>query len=307
MVGLMADRKRLCALIGGIVLMASSASAQEPTLTTVLARAGAYVVEFERQLSGIVAEEQYVQHVRHPGATFVVGPERRELRSDLLLVKPAGSGDWLQFRDAFEVDGRSIRDRNERMVRLFLEPPASAAAQKAAILRESARYNIGTIERTVNTPVLSLMFLEPANQKRFKFRRTRDGRPVAAPETSASPGHFRVSTDVWVVQFEETQRGTMIRATHGRDLPSRGRFWIEPSTGRVLMSELVANNRVVRATIDVSYQSEPLLGLLVPIEMREWYEGSDRERIDGVATYGKFRQFQVNVDEKFLIKKPIER
>ena len=74
---------------------------------------------------------------------------------------------------------------------------------------------------------------------------------------------------------------------------SSGRFWIEPATGRVLMSELVAEPLQVRATIDVSFQSEPLLGMLVPIEMRERYE--DRRvtsLVTGRATYGRFRQFQ---------------
>ena len=70
------------------------------------------------------------------------------------------------------------------------------------------------------------------------------------------------------------------------------------------MSELLVSNRKLRATIDVSYQSEPLLGLLVPIEMREWYDGlRTGSRIEAVARYGKFRQFQVNTNETFLIKK----
>ena len=69
------------------------------------------------------------------------------------------------------------------------------------------------------------------------------------------------------------------------------------------MSELIASNRKLRATIDVSYQSEPILGLLVPIEMREWYDRmKTRSHIEAVATYGKFRQFQVNMDQTFLIK-----
>ena len=38
---------------------------------------------------------------------------------------------------------------------------------------------------------------------------------------------------------------------------------------------------------------------LVPIEMREWYEDKKKGmRVDGRATYGRFRRFQVNVDEK---------
>ena len=43
--------------------------------------------------------------------------------------------------------------------------------------------------------------------------------------------------------------------------------------------------------------------LLVPIEMREWYDNlSTRSHIEAVATYGRFRQFQVNTDQRFLIK-----
>jgi hypothetical protein len=66
------------------------------------------------------------------------------------------------------------------------------------------------------------------------------------------------------------------------------------------MSELVARNRDLHATIDVSYQSEPLLGCLVPIEMREDYQNRQGSHITGAASYGRFRQFLVNVDEKFI-------
>ena len=46
-----------------------------------------------------------------------------------------------------------------------------------------------------------------------------------------------------------------------------------------------------------------LVGLLVPIEMRENYEDRHGAHIVGAATYGRFRQFQVSVGEQFLIKK----
>jgi hypothetical protein len=149
-----------------------------------------------------------------------------------------------------------------------------------------------------------LLFLEAANQSRFKFTLTTDRRPRTEPAGSQSASAFSVSTEVWVIAYQEKRSDTMIKTEGNKDLPSRGRFWIEPATGRVLMSELVATNRKLRATIDVSYQSEPLLGVLVPIEMREWYDGlHTKTRIEAVATYGKFRQFQVNTNESFLIKK----
>ncbi len=302
----------------GVIVSTAAAAQPEPTLEVVLARAGDYVTEFQRQFSGIVAEERYVQDVKAFASRCVragfntlnctnapPAPLHSELRSDLLLVKAVTAGEWTQYRYVFEVDGQPVRDRTERLTRLFLSPSASFAGQMDRIRDESARYNIGDIERNLNVPIFALTFLVPANQPRFKFRRTKERMPATVGALSGAEGAFRVSTEVWTIEYREVQRGTMIHTNRNKDLPSHGRFWIEPSSGRVLMTELVAENHDVRATLDVSFQSEPLIGLLAPIEMREWYDGRRTgSRIEAVATYGRFRQFQVNVDEKFLIKKP---
>jgi hypothetical protein len=281
--------------------------AEDPPLATVMQRAAAYVVEFQRQLSSIVAEEVYVQdvgHIKQRSGRSATG-SHRELRSDLLLVRPSGADRYVGFRDVFAVDGTPVRDRQDRLTALFLESSPSASQQIQRIIAESTRYNIGDITRTVNTPTLPLLFLAPNCQSRFRFRRAAENAPAnarrAGPRESAS-GTFRVSTEVWVVEYRETQPHTLIRTTGGKDLPARGRFWIEPATGRVLLSELIAEDASVRATIDVSYQSEPLLGFLVPIEMREQYVGRrDGTVIDGSATYGKFRQFQVDTGERVVL------
>jgi hypothetical protein len=68
----------------------------------------------------------------------------------------------------------------------------------------------------------------------------------------------------------------------------KGRFWIDPTNGAVLISEMIADGGGVLATVTVSYQSEPLMGFLVPIEMRESYVRAG-ERITGHAVYGRFR------------------
>jgi len=281
------------------------AAAQQPTLAEVLERTSAYVADFHRQLSSIVAEERYVQdwtrtwEGRNAGRTSL---SHRELLSDLLLVKPTGAKAWMEFRDVFEVDGSPIRERDQRLVKMFLEPSPTTSQQVRKILTESARYNIGDIQRNVNTPIFPLLFLESANHFRFKFKRASDRTPTnTRGGPSTVDGAFRVSTDVWVIAYEEKASHTMIRTDGEKDLPSKGRFWIDPVTGRVLMSELTVENRLIRATIDVSYQSEPLLGLLVPIEMRERYEAKKSgSLVDGHATYGRFRQFQVTVDEKLV-------
>jgi hypothetical protein len=266
-------------------------------LKTVLARAAAYVEEFREKLSGIVAEETYVQQ-EVPG-------ERRELRSDLLLVRSETFPHWLQFRDTFEVDGDAVGDRTERLTHLFFDP-ATAWERAKRIASESSRYNLGAVQRTINVPLMPLVFLERAVQRRFRFTRVGDDERAAVPEAQA--GHFRVATEVWVIRFQERERPTVVRdSINRRDVPSEGRFWLEPSSGRVLMSEMRSNHPGVRAEITANYQSEPLLGLLVPIAMFERYSNNIPSRrlppsqywrrIEATATYSKFRQFQVHVDQ----------
>ena len=293
-----------------LLLALQTTAAQTPTLAAVLQRAGDYVAAFHRQLTGIVAEEHYLQIATTPPMKPLNLPtiQRRELRSDLLLVNVAGTSTWLEFRDVYEVDGQPVRDRSDRLTSLFLNASPNAERQIRSILAESARYNVGSIQRTVNTPVFPLAFLEPAVRPHFRFFRSSDRRPAPAkagiPDGSAIANPFRVAAEVWVIRFEEAKRPTIIKTFNDRDLPSHGRFWIEPDSGRVLMSEVIAEDRTVRGTLTVSYQSEPLLGMLVPVAMRERYEGRRTKAVvDATATYGRFRQFQVNVNEQFLLKK----
>lgn len=268
-------------------------SAQEPSIDTVLKNAAAYLAAFQKQLSGIVAEETYEQIVKNQQRAFGnsgVLP-RRKLKSDLLLVRPAGGDRYVELRDVFEVDGQPVRDRQDRLIRLFQDPSAAATDQIGAIIKESARYNIGNIVRTVNTPLMPMLFLDPAFQPRFKFKRSSKTAPTlgrAPREAAADSPVFRVSTEMWTIEFEEKRKGTVIKTPDGQDLPARGRFWINPESGAVLMSELIIQGGDLTATLTVSYQSEPLMGFLVPVEMRESYVAM-RERIDGSAVYGRFR------------------
>ena len=182
---------------------------QPPSLATVMERAASYATAFQHQLSNIVAEERYVQDVTRlnllPGRFAT--ESHRELRSDVLLVRPGGADRYVEFRDVFEVDGRPVRDRQDRLTTLFLDTTASAEAQIQRINRESARYNIGNIERTINTPTLALLFLLPENQPRFRFTRSVKNAPAIARRTSAPhgsvPSDLTVSPETWAVEYEE--------------------------------------------------------------------------------------------------------
>lgn len=274
-----------------------ASQALEPSLDVVLARAGTYVTEFRTRLSGIVSEEKYEQQAKTPVSTGRRGfpkytYEHVVLKSDFLLVRPPGSDRNVEFRDVYEVDGRATRDREERLTKLFLNPSGSSEVQIRSIINESARYNIGLIGRTLNTPTLALLVLDPVFQVRFEFARADESSPelefaTALPDDST----------VWVLEYEEVQPDTLVRGRDNKDLPIRGRFWIEPRDGRVLASELIAKDSEVEATLDVRYQGEAILGQFVPVEMRERYHDRYGSQVDGTATYSNFRRFQVNVEE----------
>jgi hypothetical protein len=204
-------------------------------------------------------------------------------------VKPANADRYVELRDTFEVDGRPIRDRQSRLEQLLFDP--SAGDRIAAIIAESARYNIGAVTRNINTPLMALQFLDASNQPRFRFRHVDKRQPVFGKNQDESANEarvFRVSTEMWTIEYDERGRNTIIRKPDGGRQPAHGRFWINPEDGSVLISELIVDSGGVVATVTVSYQTEPLMGFLVPVEMRESYVGKG-ERITGHAEYGRFR------------------
>src|SRR5262249_60318371 len=101
-----------------------------------------------------------------------------------------------------EVDGHRVRERSERLPDLLTDRSASAAAQVERIRRESARYNLGSIERDVNVPVLAMRFLSFANQPRFKFTRAADR---SAPTAHIAPdvaGVLFVADGLWAMYYD---------------------------------------------------------------------------------------------------------
>lgn len=292
----MSERRTIVAAVLAVAVTslpsALAGSAQDRQLEAVLEKSARYVAEFRRQLSEIVAEETYRQDIantsRIGGPTTMLAPTR-VLKSDLLLVKPSDAERHVELRDVFEVDGNPVRDREARLELLLRDP--RAGARIGAIIEESARYNIGSIQRNINTPLMALQFLDRGYQGRFRFTHVEKARPVftaSADQAINDTPVFRVSTEMWTVEYRERDRNTVIKRPNGGDLPAHGRFWIDPTTGAVLISEMIVDGGGVIATVTVSYQSEPLMGFMVPIEMRESYV-RDGERISGHAQYGRFR------------------
>jgi hypothetical protein len=193
---------------------------------------------------------------------------------------------WSPFRDVFEVDRIPVRDREERLAKLFLSKADRADSNDEnaqAIAEESARYNLGAVQRTINNPVFALLFLQPDIRSHFKF-------------TPGKPDR-KTGDDIRVVEYVEELRPTVIHGGAGRDMPAFGRFWIENSTGRIVKAEVRVEVSDVKANLTTTFRTEERLGIDVPAEFREDYDLRDG-RVSGVASYSRFRRFQVNSSEE---------
>jgi hypothetical protein len=190
---------------------------------------------------------------------------------------------WFVFRDVFEVDARPVRDRENRLSKLFLESRDTVTAIERAheIAVASAQFNIRDMG-TVDNPMLAVGLLQRVYRSRFRF---------TVRERDASAGQ-----DVWIVEFRETARPTLMRGTGNKDIFARGRYWVEAATGRVARSEIAFSAIGTESTVTTSFEMDERLGTPVPIEMR-FKRGAAKNEVRGVATYGRFRQFEVGTEE----------
>ena len=101
-------------------------------------------------------------------------------------------------------------------------------------------------------------------------------------------------------RVQETGQGTMVRGADDRDIPSHGRVWIDSATGRILRTELISED-TDRARRDRRHLPERNRASICwcPVKCaRSTLIRRSETRIDGRATYSRFRQFTVTTSEK---------
>lgn len=276
------------AIAGATAIADVGTEASAPSLREVLQRVGAYAVSYGESLASVVADEGYAQELVLRGEGILI--QKRQLDSEIAFVKISNAVDWLAFRSVLRVDGMAVGDPAGRLERIFRDTPGSALAQVRAIAAESARHNIGPVQRNFNVPTTVLQFILPQHQERFRFRKVAEERSGAEP--------------VWVIDFREQRRSTFIRTPEGRDAPAEGRLWVAPDDGRMVRSRLVVKSEV-EASVEVTWQPDARLMLWVPTEMRELYRGPWLRKTDGsakpeaydvrgLATYSNYRRFEVD-------------
>jgi hypothetical protein len=261
-------------VLAAAVFCSRHAGAQSPKVDELIPKATAYAHHFVDRFSNVVAEERYEQEITVP-------KRKRVLVSDFLLVKYPGNELWQSFRDVAEVDGKPVRDREQRLMKLFLEPSPSALRRAAEIRNASARHNLVDIG-TLSDPLLVIAFLQTQYVDRFRFN-------LAGLEKKLGP-------DVRTVRFVEFRQPTLLKRNANADLFARGLIWIEEGTGRVVKTELQVGGQVAPTRITTLYKFDEDLRINVPTMMEDWYpQGTGEFR--GKATYGKFRRFEVKTKE----------
>ena len=244
----------------------------EVPVETVLSRVAGYLEHYERAIEGVTAVEEYTQLVGRRG--------KRVLQSDILFIRDDQFG-WIEFRDVAHVDGVPVGDRGRRIENLFAKPSSDRLAQAQRIVGEGARFNLNPVEqglnRTLNLPLTALRYLRRAAQQRSSFRLVPD--PTNGTHV--------------VLEFTERARPRLITTDDNK--PAKGRFEVDPSSGRVLASELRIQTRSIVGVFQVSYAEEPRLALWLPRSMNESYSGFI-QRVSGSAEYSSYRKFQVRTD-----------
>jgi hypothetical protein len=267
-----------------LVLVGTSTQTADPVLSEVLKKVGQYVAGYGEKTFGIVGVETSSQRVMLEG-TDTVSPRR--LVAEFALVRTRSG--WIGLRDVVEINGRPVENRKNRFERLLLEMTVTEA-ELIRIASESARFSIGPVNRNLNVPTTALFFFQPENLARFTFSRK---------------GAKKIDgIDTIELEFKETQRPTLIMRRAGAPVPMEGSLWVVPEDGTVVRTRLRVKNFAdalampardaealtgtrapsigggayaqdleTYADVQVTYKRVTEMGLWLPSEMAEQYQG----------------------------------
>jgi hypothetical protein len=261
---------RLAASLIALTWLVAPIDAQTPKLDDVVARIVRYVASYGERMASVVAEETYRQRI--PIGVFPPNNERT-LRSDYVLTRASGS--WVGYRDTFEVDGRPVRDHDQRLQQLIAN---GAIAQAARIADQNSRFNLANdaLPRNVNVPTFALDMLSEQYRDRFTARRA--GTDVVDGQAA------------WVIEFQERDRPTIVRNPNGRDQPTRLRVLANPETGEILQTTVTWEQ--AHGSIIVRYGQVPAIDVRVPLTMSDRFTMPSSIEVIGDATYTNYRTFQ---------------
>jgi hypothetical protein len=274
--------------LSAIWLHASPRAQTGEELDLILNRLGTYLLEYENQLSTVVAEERYEQReIRTSGGNtdrvFPARVQARTLVSDIAFLRLPGGEAWFGVRDVRKVDGHEVPNNEVRLLELLKKIDPDGLVQRAArIVVASAVHNLGSA-RTINIPSTPLEVLQPSHHVQFIFKLR---------------GREKVEgTDTVKVDFDEFDVPTLINDFNGEPLFIHGTAWVELANGRLWRSQITvkphASVHVPRSfqnLLRVDFMLHKELGMMVPKKMYEEFFVLGG-RGTGAATYSNYRRF----------------
>jgi hypothetical protein len=272
-------------LVLAATLGAALLAAQAPEADAIRDRLDKYLLDYEAQLSTLVADERMTQRdgLGRNGNPDTAGPRKdREIISEVAFVALPGDVGWLGFRKVVRLNGKTLPDSGPSLAAVLSDGAKDDYERARLLLSQSAEHNLG-FPRTTNLPNLPLEFLHPRNRKRLSHRV--DGMEKIRGVQTAR------------MVFDEITTPTIIRRPDGGEMRSLVTAWVEPGTGRLLRAQVKTRDARIGVLpydnlIWVDFRQDETLGLLVPYEMKEdFFAGRFREGT-GTARYTNYRQFR---------------
>lgn len=273
-------------MMKGAVLVAITVFAlQSDNADAIRDRLDHYLIEYEPELSTLVADERMMQR---DGASKFANQQtaeptkNRRISSEVAFVGLPGNVGWMGFRRVVQVNDKKLADPGPSLAVLLTDGAKDDYDQARLLLARSAEHNLG-FPRTTNLPNLPLEFLHPRNRHRLHHRI--DGMEKIRGVQTAR------------MIFEEHSTPTLIQRPDGGDMQSLIVAWVELQTGRLLRAQVKTRDTRIGvlpfdAVIWVDFRQDDKLGLLVPYEMKEeFFAGRFREGT-GSARYTNYRQFK---------------
>jgi hypothetical protein len=295
--------------------------AQDPAVAEIVKKVGDYVAAYGEKTSAIVGTEKYSQIVTFEGQAPI---RPKQLIAEFAIVR-AGSG-WTGFRDVIEVNGEKVPDRKDRLEKLLAESTGSEA-DLMRIASENSRYNVGPISRNIGVPTAGLFFFQPANLARFTFTK-KGNKKINGTDTvelefketqrptmvmRRSGADVPMEGTLWVVPADGTVVRTRLKmknfadamALPGQQAPTMGGVVNDkaptgPTRGSAsALDAMSARDLETDAEIEVTYKNNADLGLWLPSEMSEQYQGPvfgftrapTEGRASTKASYTGFKKF----------------
>jgi hypothetical protein len=260
-----------------------------PDVEALVDRLGRYLVDYETQLSTVVAEERYRQSEvqLRPGAPRETGSNTifrtRALESEVAFLRLPGNAEWFGVRHVRRVDGRRVAGETENLWKIVTSRDVDLAARIRAIVGASSRHNLGSA-RTINMPTVPLELLHPKHRQRFAF-------------TQGSTTTIE-RTRVHELRYRELKEPSLILGAKGIAMLAQGSVWVG-SDGRVLRvtlrlahaDQFIRKGRTSDNELRVDFATNEALGMVVPRVLHEDFEIAGGGRFQGRATYSNFRRF----------------